>query len=247
MTGNEMRRQNGDMSPRTKARIAGACYLVTLIAGIYAQGYIGERLIVSGDAAATSTNIVTQASLFRLGFTVYLIEMAAQIAMTTVFYELLKPVSKGVALLSTAFGLTGCAIKTTSRLFYYAPLFVLGDASYLKVFNGDQLKALALLFLRINDQGAAIALVFFGFGTLLKGCLVLRSTFLPRFLGVLSVIGGLGWLTFLSPPLGARFFGYIAAIGLLGALATTVWLLVVGVNEARWREQASAAEASIWR
>lgn len=242
-----MRRQNGDMSPRTKARIAGACYLVTLIAGIYAQGYIGERLIVSGDAAATSTNIVTQASLFRLGFTVYLIEMAAQIAMTTVFYELLKPVSKGVALLSTAFGLTGCAIKTTSRLFYYAPLFVLGDASYLKVFNGDQLKALALLFLRINDQGAAIALVFFGFGTLLKGCLVLRSTFLPRFLGVLSVIGGLGWLTFLSPPLGARFFGYIAAIGLLGALATTVWLLVVGVNEARWREQASAAEASIWR
>jgi hypothetical protein len=99
----------------------------------------------------------------------------------------------------------------------------------------------------VNDLGAGIALAFFGFNTLLKGWLILRSTFLPRFLGVLSILGGIGWLTFLSPTLGNRLFPYAAAVGLVGSLATIVWLLVYGVNEQRWRAQAAASAASIWR
>jgi len=120
-------------------------------------------------------------------------------------------------------------------------LFVLGGAHYLAVFSPEQLQALALLFLKVNDHGAAIALVFFGFYALLTGYLILRSTFLPRFLGVLSVLGGLGWLTFLNQPLGYRLFPYIAVLGILGAVALILWLLVFGVNEQRWKEQASAA------
>jgi len=236
-----------ETSPRTKARLTGVFYLITIVAGIFAQGFISERLVSAGDASVTATNVLTHQSLYRLGFTVYLIEMASQITMTALFYELLKPVSRSVSLLSAVFSYIGCGIKTFSRLFYFAPLLVLGGAHYLSVFNTEQLQALTLLFLKVNDQGAAIALVFFGFSTLLKGWLVIKSTFLPRWLGVLSVLGGFGWLAFLSPSLGSQLFPYIVAVGLLGSLATIVWLLVVGVNEQRWKEQAAAAAASIWR
>lgn len=230
-----------ETSPRTKARITGALYLLTMLTGIFAQGFVSGKLVVDGDAAATATNILTHRGLFQLGFAVYLIEMACQIAMTALFYELLKPAGRSVSLLAAFLGLAGCVIKTFSRVFFIAPLFVLGGAHYLNVFSGEQLQALALLFLKVNDKGAEIALVFFGIYALLAGYLVIKSTFLPRFLGWLGIFGGLGWLIFLYPPLAYRLLPYILGLGLIGSAAKILWLLVFGVNEQRWNEQASAA------
>jgi hypothetical protein len=226
---------------RLKARVAGVFYLLTLVTGIFAQGFISGRLVIDGDAAATATNILTHKRLFELGFTVYLIEMTCQIAITALFYDLLKPAGRSVSLLAAYLGLSGCVVKTFSRLFYIAPLFVLGGERYLSVFGPEQLQALALLFLKVNDRGAGIALAFFGFYAILTGYLIIKSTFLPRILGVLSAVAGMGWLTFLYPPLGYRLFLYVAPVGLLGAIALILWLLVFGVNEQRWKEEARAA------
>ncbi len=230
-----------ETSPRFMARVTGALYLLTILTGIFAQGFVSGRLVVDGDAAATASNLLMHKSLFQLGFAVYLIEMACQVAITALFYDLLKPAGRNVSLVAAFLGLTGCIIKTFSRLFFIAPLFILGGAHYLSVFSAEQLQALALLFLKVNEHGAAIALVFFGFYALLTGYLIVRSTFLPRILGVLSILGGLGWLSFLYQPLGYRLFPYIALLGILGAASLILWLLVFGVNEQRWKEQASAA------
>jgi len=238
--------RTAEMSPRTKGRFAGALYLLTIITGVYAQAFISDRLVVSGDAATTAANILANQSFYRLGLTIFLIEMASQISTVVLFYQLLKPVSRTGAMLAAAFELIGCGIKIFSRLFYLAPLLVLGGASYLSAFNKEQLDAIALLLLRINDNGAAIALAFFGFSTLLQGWLIYRSGFLPRWLGVIGIIGGIGWLTFLSPPLGMRLFLYVAVYALIGSLATIVWLLTVGVDEQRWRQRAAQAASSIW-
>lgn len=225
-------------SPRKLARIIGLLYLVTIVTGIIAQGVISGKLITS-DAATTAANILANQSLYRLGFAVYLIEMACQIAMTSLLYNLLKPVNRSVALLTAIFGLTGCVIKTLSRLFYYAPLLVLGGGHYLSVFNTQQLQSLAMLFIKVNDQGAGLALAFFGVHTVMRGWLVIKSTFLPAWLGVLSILGGAGWLAFAWPPLGNQLLPYIALIGLVGSIANIGWFLIKGVDEERWRDQAT--------
>src|SRR2546425_5941921 len=84
-------------------------------------------------------------------------------------------------------------------------------------------------------------LVFFGFYCLLIGYLIFTSTFLPRILGALMAFGGLGWLTFVSPPLANYLSPYNMVPGVLGEGSLTLWLLVIGVNVQRWKEQASAA------
>jgi hypothetical protein len=239
--------RTADMSPRTKGRLTGAVYLLYVIAGIFAQVFVSERLIVFSDAAKTASNILANQSLYRLGFTVYLLEMAGQIATVVLFYQLLKPVSRTGAMLAAAFELTGCGIKIFSRLFYFVPVLMLsGGASYLTAFSKEQLDSIALLLLRINDNGAAIALAFFGFSTVTQGWLIYRSGFLPRWLGVIAIPAGLGWLTFLSPPLGMRVFTYVAAYALIGLVATIGWLLTVGVDDQRWRARAAQAGSSIW-
>jgi hypothetical protein len=231
-----MKTRPSEMSPQVYARIAALLYLVTIAAGITAQMVIGGKLIADGDAVTTANNILTHKDLFQLGFTVYLIEMACQIAQTVLFYILLKPVNRNIALLALVFSLVGCTIKTLSRLFYIAPLLVLGGSPYLNIFSSEQLQALSLLLLNINDQAAGIALAFFGISTLLNGYLILRSTFLPRILGVLSMLAGLGWLTFLYPPLGNQLFVYILLLGLLGSAAQILWLLARGVNVEEWNK-----------
>ncbi len=220
-----------------RARLIGVLFLITMVGGGIAQGYIGGRLI-SGDVSATASNIMAHEPLYRLAFAIYLVEMACQIAMTVLLYELLKPAGRTASALAAVFGLVGCTIKTLARLFFFAPLLVLGGASYLSAFDPKQLQALAFFSLRVNYTVETIAVVFFGLNTLVTGYLVFRSTFLPRALGVVSMVGGLGWMIYLYEPLALRLEAYIVGVGVLGALATVLWLLVKGVDEERWKEQA---------
>ena len=225
-------------SPRVLARFIGLFHLIVIVGGVVAQGLISNRLIVFSSAATTATNILANRNLFQIGLTIFLIEMAANVATTTLFYELLRPVSKSVSLLSTGWGLTGCIIKTFARAFYIVPLFVLGGTSVLSSFSSEQLQSIALVLLRLNGQGANLALPFFGLEWVLRGYLITRSTYLPRWLGVLSFISGLGWLTYFYPPLGSRLFVILALIALTQSAALIFWLLVFGVNEERWKERA---------
>jgi len=140
------------------------------------------------------------------------------------------------------FCLVGCAIQAMSYVCYLAPFTLLGGAQYLRVFKVEQLQALVLTLLKLRSQAEQIDLVFFGFFDLLIGCLILRSTFLPRILGVLMALAGLGWMIFLAPPLANYLSHYILPLGFVAELALMVWLLVKGVNVARWQEQASAAD-----
>ena len=231
-------------APRPMARITGSVYLLYFLTVISADLPV-KGLIASGDAAATANNIMAHEALFRASFAINLLATALYIALTVLLYQLFKPVNRQLALLATFFSLVGCAIQAQGYVYSLTPYVLLRGAPYLSVFKIDQLQALVLMFLKLRSLAEQIDLVFFGFFDLLIGCLILRSTFLPRILGVLMALAGLGWLIFLFPPLANDLSRYILPLGFLAELFLMLWLLAKGVNVQRWEEQAGAAGLAI--
>lgn len=243
-----MTAQTSKTSPRMKARIAGFLYLIVIVAGIFAEVFVRGTLIVSGDAAATASNILASEQLFRFGFAADLVAVAAYIGVTALLYELLKPVSRTLALLGAFFGLAGSVIMAANMVNHLAPLYFLADAGYLTAFEPDQLQTLARLSLRMHGLGYNIAIVFFGLHLLFLGWLIFRSSFLPRIIGVLLAIAAVCFLVnnfaiFLAPAFAARIPPYVMLPSLVGEGSLALWLLVVGVNAVKWRAQAGAAIA----
>ena len=229
------------MTVQTYARIAGVLMLLSFIAGGFGEAYVPSKLIVSADAAATAQNIKALDSLFRMGFAGYLLEAVCDIALTLIFYLLLKPVRRDLALLAAFFGLVGTAVYAVAELFYFAPSLILGGAGYLKTFSPDQLNTLALLSLKLFVYGGGIFLVFYGVAWVLRGYLIFRSGYLPKFLGVLMTLGGLAFVArnfalVLAP---AYASGRLLLLMLPGALSLAVWLLVRGVDVAKWEERSA--------
>src|ERR1700693_3080934 len=184
-----------ETSPRFKARMAGVCQLMEAVTAATGQVFIPGKLVVAGNAAATAANILGHQRLFWLGFVLSLIGVAFHIAWALLMYELLKPVNKSLSLLAAFVILVGGAIQALVSLLYLAPLLILQGGSSVSAFTPEQLQALALLFLKLNQYAFNIDLVFYGIWCVLTGYLIFKSTFLPRILGVLLAIGGLGYVT----------------------------------------------------
>lgn len=233
------------VSPRVKARIAGVFEALEGTASAGGQVVILGSLVVAGDAAATAANILAREPLFWLGFALSLLGVAFHLAWAFIFYELFKPVNRTVAGLAAFVILVGCALQAAAALLYLAPLLVLRGGSTVSAFSAQQVQALALLFLELNARAYDIYLVFFGLWCMLIGYLIVRSTFMPRIIGVLLALDGLGWVTYLYPPLATAIYPVIAVLAGLGEFPLLLWLLVVGVNEQRWNERASAAGVSL--
>ncbi|PYQ52526.1 MAG: DUF4386 domain-containing protein [Acidobacteria bacterium] len=221
---------------QTYARIAGVVLLISMVAGGFGEAYVPSKLVVSADATATAKNIHDFDSLFRLGFAVYLVEAVCDVALALMFYVLLRPVRKDLALLAAFFGLVSTALFAVAELFYYAASLVLGGSAYLKTFSPDQLNTLALLSLKLYGHGAGIFMVFYGIASVLRGYLIYRSGYLPRFLGALLALAGFGFiLKNFALVLAPAYASDLLLLPMfLAALSLTVWLLVKGVDVAEW-------------
>lgn len=235
---------NTQMSPSLRARIAGFFYLIVVGAGSYAL--FGGPQIVGGDAAATAANISAAEQAHRLSLFLVLVAGAAYVAVSAVLYEVFKPVSATFSIVAAFFGIAGSIVGSVSWTHYFVPLFYLGDASYLAAFNEDQLHALAYVPFRAHAAGDAISYMFFGLYTFSLGGLVLGSRFLPKFLGVLLLITGVSWFadsaaSILAISLSDTLSKALAAGAILGEVAFLLWILTMGVNNEKWREQAGAA------
>jgi hypothetical protein len=220
--------------PLIYARVAGILYLIIIIFGIFAEVFVRLKLIVTGNATATATNIMSSQPLFRVGFAADSIMLLSDVAIAILFYILFKPISRVLAILAAAFRLTQAAILGLNLLNYYAALLLLTGTGYAVVFKADQLNALVMLFLDMHSHGYDLGLLFFGLSNLILGYLVVKSGYFPRILGYGLIAAAVVYLSgslsrFLLPDY-ASLIEPVYIIPLVTELSFCLWLLVKGVK-----------------
>lgn len=243
-----MQNHSVDNSPQVYARVGGVAYLIIIIAGLLGEMFVRNAIIVSGNAAATANNLVASPFLWRLGIAGDLIMHVCDCILMLVFYVLLRPVNKNLALLGLLFNLVQTAVLVANKLNLLLPLFLLGNADYLKVFEPNQLQALSYLSVKLHGFGFGIGLIFFGFVCLIEGYLIRKSGFLPGAIGVLMQIAGLSYLLnsfalILAPAFADMIFPAILLPPFIAELSLCLWLIIKGVHVEKWKERENAWRA----
>jgi len=221
-------------STKKQARVAGLLYLLASIIGFFCLAYVPGKLIVSGDATATANRIRASETLLRLGIASELIAFTIFIFVVLALYRLFKAVSEKHAMAMATLLLISIPISLLNLLNEIAALVLVSGASFLSAFEKGQLDALAYMFLRLHGQGFIVAQIFWGLWLFPFGILVIRSGFIPRFLGYLLFIAASGYLassfTSLLLPSYRHLVDQFAMVLEAGELPIIFWLLIWGAK-----------------
>jgi hypothetical protein len=226
-------------SPQAYARCGGLLYLLIILFGGFAEGFVSGKLVVSGDATATARNILAAPALWQLGAAANLVVPLLAVALLWIEYQLLRPVDASLVLLGVLFNVVSLAVESVSKVFMILVLPMLQDPDYAKVFAPQQLQALAKLAFQTHDIAFNISLIFFAGALLVNGHLIFRSGYLPRFIGVLAQLAGLGYLvacfaTLFAPAFADAIEPGILVVPLVGESSYCLWLLLKGVDVKKW-------------
>jgi hypothetical protein len=222
-------------SVKTYSRLVGLFLILSIFGGWFGEMYV-PSVMLTGDAATTADQLRTNDGLFRLGFAAYLVEAFSDVVLAWLFYVLLKPVHRDLALLSAFFGLVSMSLFAVTKMFYFAaPMFLKGSA-YLAAFSPDQLEALASQFLALYAGLSGLSMLFYGTAWILRGYLTFRSVYLPRFLGALMIAAGLGFVAKTLTQVLAPAYSWEALLApmFFNAVALTIWMLARGVDRSGW-------------
>ena len=233
-----------ETSPQVYARIAGALYLVIIVLGLFAQVFVRDRIVVAGDAMATAAHLASMEALWRVGVACELLAVSCTIALAALYYFLLRPVSKELNLLATLFRTTAIVVQAGSLIGLLTALVPISSTA----FTPDQQAALAVLAIRSHGYGYTVALLFTGCTFLVHGRLIFKSGYLPRVLGLMIQLAGVGYIAnglavIAYPRIAGSVFVAIVLPVLIGEISLSLWLLVKGVSVEKWNERVRGAPA----
>jgi hypothetical protein len=229
-------------SIKSTARVGGFLYLVNIVFGFFAIGYVPGVVIKHADAATTAGNILGHELLYRMGLAAHALILLTNIPLAIVFYRLFKIVSRNISLLVVFFTLVGTSVEAASLINQFMPLILLKGNTAFQSFSPGQLQSLAYLGQSLEGAGFNLSLVFFGCYGISIGTLICRSRFLPRAIGVLMIVGGSCYVfnsfaSFVAPAFASSLVPYIQLPSGLAELSLCLWLLIAGVNSKKWQEQ----------
>ena len=223
------------ISVKTYCRTAGVLLVLSMIGGWFGEVQIPSRFM-RGDAAAAAVQLRLHEDLFRLGFAAYLVEALSDLVLAWLFYVLLKPVHRDLALLSAFFGLVSMSLFAVMKMFYFSAPLLLEAGRYGTGFSPEQHQGLAKLFLSLYGNLSGLFTLIYGSAWILRGYLTFKSGYLPRILGALMIAAGAGFVVnnitkvlapaYSSPLLLAPMFFNVVVLA--------IWMLVRGVDPEKW-------------
>ena len=221
---------------QTYARIAGVLLLISFIGGTFGELVVPSMLIVPGNITETTSRILAHSTLFNWGFVGYLAEALCDVGLALVFYILLRPVHRNLALFAAFLGLISTALFAVCEMFFFIGPVLIHNPAYGQVFSRDQLNALVNFFVHVYAVGGSLFMVFYGLASVIRGYLMYRSTYIPRFVGVVMMIAGVAFilknLTLVLAP--AYSWDLMLLPAPLMVVVLTVWFLWKGVDVSRW-------------
>jgi len=224
--------------------VVGVLLALSIIGGGLGEAYIPGKIIATGDPSATARNISSSELQFRLGFAAYLVEGICDVTLALLFYFLLRPVRNDLSLLAAFFGLVAMIMFAFAEFFYFAALRFVQSAAVLRTFSPDQWNVAALMSLKFYTLIGELFMLFYGLAWIVRGYLIFRSQYLPRFLGVLFVVAGVGFVSRnIAVVLAPKYASDLLLVPMFVAMLTmTVWMFTKGVDEALWAASAGPAD-----
>ena len=226
-----------EISLKTTARLAGLFFLLQAATTAFSLGYVRASLIVSGNAAATANNIMANESLFRLAIVSSLFTQIFLLLFGLAVFRIFRTVNKTWATVFLTSILMTVVIAVVNTLNNTAALVVLSKADYLSVFGQEQINAIAMIFLRLNNSGQGLVELFWTPYLFAFGLLIIKSKYIPKILGILLIISAVGFpvntfTKILVPQFYPTIFFQIAQFSVaVGVIPITFWLLIKGVKE----------------
>ena len=226
------------------AKITGLLYLIIAIIGGFSIGYLPSMIFVKSDPIATAENIRENMSLFRWMISGDIIVLVLEVILTVMLYALFRKLNKTLTLIASFTRLAMSIIMGINLLNYLLPVLLLSDSVYLNTFEIEQLESLSLLFLEAHKFGEYIWQLFFGLHLIVLGYLVFQSKYFPKLIGILMMIGSIGYagdslskLLFVENESSTVVLAIFLTIAVIGELSFTFWLLIKGVDIKKWKAQ----------
>ena len=225
-----------DQSQRTAAKVVGFAYLITFATVIYTRyGVLGSLL--TGNAAETAQNILAHEQLFRIGIAGYLFYCVCLVVLIAALYVVLKPVSRGLALLAAFWWLVWVFMWLGITLNCFDALRLIRGADSLQAFEPERLQALASFYLHRGFDYYYVGLLFWGLASTAFACLWFKSRYIPRALAAFGVISSAfavacTFVFFIFPN-----FDKIVGLGWFDSpmglfdIALSFWLLFKGLKQ----------------
>ncbi len=237
----KLQKVKNETSPQTYAMVGGILYLLIIALGIFYEMIVRNNILVQGDSMATMASLKQNEFLWRLGIVAEFLSSIVSIGLVLIMYRLTKLVNKDLAMLAAFFNLAGVIIQTVYIVQLIEALFPIGTSSYLEAFTSEQLSAMISLSTKSHVFGFGIALLMFAPYFLLTGYLIYKSIYLPKFIGILYMISGVGYLInsiilIIAPKFSEMVFMIIVLPVFIGEISLSLSLLIKGVNLNEWNK-----------